>query len=349
MSYTTRRGRGNSCPAGGSHQFDQDDHTGESSCVLCGFVKGVEAIAALEKDEDGNLQKRTADHSLGSLVDKKSHLLERMYSRYDSKPKISRSMFENEMRILIQNIYADDKSLAWRKNPLISKSASSMHKNLKEMLRIKRQYSSYIVMQTNSFRKGDQILFLRPGGRDSGNHLCALILTHHFGKLLDNWNANISVSEKEVMELLSQVKDLPKEYQLTLNAKARKTIRKDLKGLKQAWRELSTVQEYRKIIPPRPRNDRPPNPQEMILQIYKELFDSQNNEFDSMIYGIDSSLFDQFKIPQARSSLRAFIWEVERLRKGLEKSEMKKICPLDKYATKSISEDALFFYNQLTK
>ena len=87
----------------------------------------------------------------------------------------------------------------------------------------------------------------------------------------------------------------------------------------------------------------------MILQIYKELFDSQNNEFDSMIYGIDSSLFDQFKIPQARSSLRAFVWEVERLRKGLEKSEMKKICPLDKYATKYISEDALFFYNQLTK
>ena len=347
MSYTTRRGRGNSCPAGGSHQFDQDDHTGESSCVLCGFVKGVEAIAALEKDEDGNLQKRTADHSLGSLVDKKSHLLERMYSSYDSKPKISRSMFENEMRILIQNIYADDKSLAWRNNPLISKSASSMHKNLKEILRIKRQYSSYIVMQTNSLRKGEQILFLRPGGRDSGNHLSALILTRHFGKLLDNWEANISVSEKEVMGLLSQVKDLPEEYQLTLNAKAKKTIRKDLKGLKQAWRELSTVPKYRKIIPPIVVKRE--NPKEIILQIYKELFDSQNHEFDSMIYGIDSSLFDQFKIPQARSSLRAFIWEVERLRKGLEKSEMKKICPLDKYPAKSISEDALFFYNQLTK
>ena len=347
MSYTTRRGRGNSCPECGSNQIEQDDHAGESVCYDCGLVLGVDAIVGLEKGEDGELQKRIADHSLGGLVDKKSHILERMYSRYDSKPKISRSMFENEMRILIQNIYADDKSLAWLNNPVISKSASSMLKNLKEILTIKRQYSGYIVMQTNSLRKGEQILFLRPGGRDSGNHLCALILTHHFGKLLDNWKANISVSEKEVMGLLSQANDLPEEYQLTLNAKAKKTIRKDLKGLKQAWRALSTLQEYRKMIPPIVVQRE--NRKEIILQIYKELFDSQNNEFDSIVYGIDDSLFDQFKIPQVRSSLSAFVWEVERLRGGIKKSEMKKICPLNKYPTKSISGDALFFYKQLTK
>jgi len=213
MSYTTRRGRGNSCPAGGSHQFDQDDHTGESSCVLCGFVKGVEAIAGLEKDKDGKLQKRTADHSLGSLAKTK---LEKEHSLHDSKPKISRSMFERKTMILIKNIYADEQSLDWLNNPVISKSASSMLKNLNEIMRIKKKYSDYIVMQTNSLRKGAQILFFRPGGRDSGNHLSALIITRHFGKLLDNWEANISVSEKEVMGLLSQVKDLPKEYQLTL-------------------------------------------------------------------------------------------------------------------------------------
>ena len=144
-----------------------------------------------------------------------------------------------------------------------------------------------------------------------------------------------------------QANDLPEEYQLTLNAKAKKTIRKDLKGLKQAWRALSTLQEYRKMIPPIVVQRE--NRKEIILQIYKELFDSQNNEFDSIVYGIDDSLFDQFKIPQVRSSLNAFVWEVERLRGGIKKSEMKKICPLNKYPTKSISGDALFFYKQLTK
>lgn len=335
MSYTTRRGRGNSCPECGSNQIGQDYHKGESYCQVCGVILGVEAIVGLEKGKDGELQARQADYSLGGLVDKKSFHLEYKHARYDSKVKVSDSKFENEMRGLIQIIYAD-------------KSASSMKKDLKEILRIKRKYSEYIVMQTNSLRKGEQILFLKPGGRDSGNHLCGLILTHHFGKLLDNWRANISVSEKEVNQLLSNAKDLPQEYQLTHNPEARKTILKDLKGLKHAWRVLSTLPEYRAIIPRVPvtqREDR----REIILQIYKELFQSRNNKFDSMIYGIDSSLFDQFKIPQTRSSLRAFVWDVERLRDGIKKSEMKKICPLDKYPSKSISEDALFFYNQLTK
>ena len=339
MSYTTRRGSGKSCPECGSIEIELDHNYGEYTCRACGFVIEVEAILSVEKGEDGELQTRQADLSLGSLVDKKSHPLERKHQWYDSKPKISHSKFESEMRDLIGIIFD-------------GKSKSKMIKNLDQILVIKRKYSQYIsdqnLMQTNSLKKGDQILFLRPGGRSSGNQLCALILTHHYGKMLDNWNANISVSEKDVDDLLNKLETHPEGFMLIYNADIRRTVRKDLKGLKLAWKSLRTMQEYTTIVPPIPKAVIEDS-REIILQIHRELFQTQNNEFDSMIYGIDSSLFNQFKIPQVRSSLIAFVWEVERHRAGIKKSEMKEIRPLEKYPTKTISNDALFVYEQLTK
>ena len=300
--YSSRRGKVPICTDCGSTNTEFDYGRGEIFCNVCGIVASVEQIPALEKDSEGNLQSRKSDRGfLGSIVDTKSHKLQRKHQRFDGLEKYSK--FESEMRMIIKSVYPSNNSRA-------SLSA------LKDIMSIKRNFTkSYKKMTNTNIVK---IPFFPTGGRSTGNHLPAFVLIHHYPKMLTHWNANIRDSIAEVGDTLHNVEYVHELLSRDFDKEVKRFVFADLKGLKRAWIHLSKDNEYKVPMIYRENSDI----RETILKAHRSLFGSENGTLSRMIYSINQESFQEFNIHPGKQYINDFVFEFERLIRGCPRIEL---------------------------
>ena len=338
MSYLQRRGKKFSlkCEGCGS-RGNFTEYSGEKFCRDCGFVMPPEMVPAIEEDSEGNAVPRTADKGiLGSKVDKHSHLLQRKHQKFDqSKP--SGSLLEIDIKLIIEKIHGRN---------------SIEIRNFEEVLKIKREYTKQFtekknrqeemaMLQTNSLpsknKRGEVITFLRPGGRDSGNHLSALVLTKHYSKLKNDWRADANETMQEVEKLVNTIELNDFQDLLNLTRERKNNILNDIKGLKKSWLFVVKNSSIKFPIPPILQR---PDIRNKIVYVYREMFGSANSGFDNLIYKPNSEVWDSIKVPGNSNSLKSWIWELERLRKNINKSEMSGIHKLKRSIPLKLREEA---------
>ena len=306
--YPSRRGRAEPCQTCDGNIFKTDPKSGEIYCYSCGAVQHVEQLPGVEIDSEGNTRARTADKTLGSLVDKDSHPLQRKFQRFDGLKGYSQ--FETEMRHLIGIIFPTG-------------SKNSKLSDLGTIMKIKRDFTEQWKKETSS----EKIPFFPTGGRSTGNHMPCLALTHHWPKLTRSPLSSVRNSIKEVEEILSEVEELPPQLRIKFDQKTVKFVISDNKELRRAWRFLLSKKGY-PYLPPYPTPPTTPlDIREAIVKSYQSVFKQQSGELTQRLYSVEKEVFYEIHVHPTEKYFINLAFELERLIRGCTRAELNKSLP----------------------
>ena len=303
--YPSRRGRAKPCQTCDGNIFKTDHKSGELYCHSCGAVQYVEQLPGIERDSEGNTRARTADKTLGSLVDKDSHPLQRKFQRFDGLQRYTG--FETEMRHIIDSIFP----------PGTKKSKLS---DLGTIMKIKRDYTEQWKKDTSSTK----IPFFPTGGRSTGNHMPCLALTIHWPKLIQSPRSSVKSSIKEVEGILSEVEELPPQLKIKFDQKTVKFVISDNKELRHAWRFLLSKEGY-SYLPPYPSPPTTPlDIREAIVKSHQSLFKQQSGDLTRRLYSVDKEAFYEIHVHPTEKYFTSLAFELERLIRGCPRAELNK-------------------------